>query len=248
VNLSESKAGSPRCGEVPSGTGQFDELSRKPGSPIRSATSGGFQRRLASGSCGGGAGRRSPPGCPRAIHEAVHLIDAGIDEMRGLLAERRPTADELARRCQYRAPTPSRRPAGARRARAAAARSVRPAAAGARMMRAIGSADRPVRQLGGSHEESKLRGLREQGVYEGRAAHLPSLQFDRIARGDVLVTESTTEAFNILLPSLRDRDGQRRVALPRPSWPGNTEFRRSGTRERTDRITDGTRVRVDGTR
>src|SRR6266849_1722536 len=54
------------------------------------------------------------------------------------------------------------------------------------------------------HEENLLRGLAaSRGVYEGPARRVagPS-EFDRIIQGDVLITESTTEAFNILLPLL----------------------------------------------
>src|SRR5207249_11849518 len=54
------------------------------------------------------------------------------------------------------------------------------------------------------HEEHLLRGLAaSRGVYEGPARRVsdPS-EFGRIVQGDVLVTESTTEAFNILLPLL----------------------------------------------
>jgi pyruvate,water dikinase len=49
-----------------------------------------------------------------------------------------------------------------------------------------------------------LRGLAASGgVYEGPARRVsgPS-DFDRIVAGDVLVTESTSEAFSILLPLL----------------------------------------------
>ena len=54
------------------------------------------------------------------------------------------------------------------------------------------------------HEEKVLFGLAaSKGVYEGPARRVsgPS-EFGRIAKGDVLVTELTTEAFNILLPLL----------------------------------------------
>src|SRR5262249_60786514 len=54
------------------------------------------------------------------------------------------------------------------------------------------------------HEDKVLYGLAaSKGVYEGPARRVsdPS-EFGRIAKGDVLVTESTTEAFNILLPLL----------------------------------------------
>ena len=40
-------------------------------------------------------------------------------------------------------------------------------------------------------------------MYEGPARRVSGpTEFDRIVQGDVLVTESTTEAFNILLPLL----------------------------------------------
>src|SRR5205823_7266502 len=74
-----------------------------------------------------------------------------------------------------------------------------------RVMRATGIA---LGELFGSseapHEENLLRGLAASGgVYEGPARRVtgPS-EFNRIVQGDVLVTESTTEAFNILLPLL----------------------------------------------
>ena len=54
------------------------------------------------------------------------------------------------------------------------------------------------------HEENRLRGLAASGgVYDGTARLITGPEeFDRIQQGDVLVTESTTEAFNILLPLL----------------------------------------------
>jgi pyruvate,water dikinase len=73
------------------------------------------------------------------------------------------------------------------------------------MMRAIGLA---LNALFGSSEaaqgKDKLRGLAaSRGIYEGPARRVSHpAEFDRIVRGDVLVTESTTEAFNILLPLL----------------------------------------------
>ena len=70
-------------------------------------------------------------------------------------------------------------------------------ATGIAMGELFGSSEAP-------HEENLLRGLAASGgVYEGPARRVsgPS-EFDRIVQGDVLVTESTTEAFNILLPLL----------------------------------------------
>jgi pyruvate,water dikinase len=100
------------------------------------------------------------------------------------------------------------------------------------------------------HEEQLLRGLAASpGVYEGPARRVsnPS-EFDRIVRGDVLVTESTTEAFNILLPLLgaivTDSGGllsHSAIVAREYGIPGVV-----GTREATERIADGVRVRVDG--
>src|SRR5262249_2123364 len=88
-----------------------------------------------------------------------------------------------------------------------------------------------------------------KGVYEGPARRVsgPS-EFGRIVKGDVLVTESTSEAFNILLPLLgaivTDNGG-----LLSPAAIVSREYRIPGgvgTREATERIADGIRIRVDG--
>lgn len=187
------------------------------------------------------------------LHDAVHFVDADLDEMRALLSGTdSPSADELAKRAAYRAahsckeapaslgtpPPPPPDP------------SSLPPAAG-RMMRAIGIA---LGALFGSseapHEQHKLRGLAaSRGVYEGPARRIshPS-EFDRIKQGDVLVTQSTTEAFNILLPLLgaivTDSGGllsHSAIVAREYGIPGVV-----GTREATERIADGMRVRVDG--
>ena len=187
------------------------------------------------------------------IHEADHLLDAGFDEMRSLLSGgEAPSADELAGRAAYRAshsakdapaflgdpPHPPPDPSG-----------LPPAAA--RMMTATGIA---LGHLFGSslaeHEEFMLRGLAaSRGVYEGVARCISGpTEFDRIVKGDVLVTASTTEAFNILLPLLgaivTDSGGllsHSAIVAREYGIPGVV-----GTREATERIADGTRVRVDG--
>jgi pyruvate,water dikinase len=102
-----------------------------------------------------------------------------------------------------------------------------------------------------AHEEDMLRGLAaSRGVYEGPARLIsgPS-EFDRIEKGDVLVTVSTTEAFNILLPLLGALVTDSGGLLSHPAIvsreygiPGVV-----GTRDATSHITDGMRVRVDGT-
>jgi pyruvate,water dikinase len=100
------------------------------------------------------------------------------------------------------------------------------------------------------HTEDVLRGLAaSKGVYEGPARRISGPdEFDRIAKGDVLVTEATTEAFNILLPLLgaivTDSGGllsHSAIVAREYGIPGVV-----GTREATDRIADGARVRVDG--
>jgi phosphoenolpyruvate synthase/pyruvate phosphate dikinase len=121
----------------------------------------------------------------------------------------------------------------------------------ARVMRATGIAlDALFGSSEAPHEENLLRGLAASGgVYEGPARRVagPS-EFGRIVQGDVLVTESTTEAFNILLPLLgaivTDSGGllsHSAIVAREYGIPGVV-----GTRDATDRIPDGTLVRVDG--
>ena len=141
------------------------------------------------------------------LHDAEHFVDASFDEMCSLVAGTGgPSDDELAQRFAYRnahtakdapmslgppappPPDPSGLPPGV-----------------ARVMHAMGIALGEV--FGSSstpHEETVLHGLAASGgVYVGPARLIsgPS-EFDRIVQGDVLVTESTSEAFNILLPLL----------------------------------------------
>jgi pyruvate,water dikinase len=188
------------------------------------------------------------------IHDAEHLVDAGVDEMCSLITDSEgPSADELAarftRRGTYSAkdappflgapPPPAPDPSG-----------LPPTVA--RLMRATGIALGSV--FGSSeveHEEHLLRGLAASpGTYEGPARRVsgPS-DFGRIAQGDVLLTESTTEAFNILLPLLgaivTDNGGllsHSAIVAREYGIPGVV-----GTRDATDLIPDGSRVRVDGT-
>jgi pyruvate,water dikinase len=100
------------------------------------------------------------------------------------------------------------------------------------------------------NEGAVLRGLAASpGVYEGPARLVSGPgDFDRILQGDVLVTISTSEAFNILLPLLgaivTDSGGllsHSAIVAREYGIPGVV-----GTREGTERIADGARVRVDG--
>jgi phosphohistidine swiveling domain-containing protein len=187
------------------------------------------------------------------IHDPVHLIDAGFDEMCSLVADGSgPSADELAARATERT---TRDPKAAPRSLGDPPPPP-PDASGlppdvARLMRATGIA---LGHLFGSseaeHDEQVLRGLAASpGIYEGPARLIagPS-EFDRIVSGDVLVTQSTTEAFNILLPLLgaivTDSGGllsHSAIVAREYGIPGVV-----GTREATARIADGARVRVDG--
>jgi phosphohistidine swiveling domain-containing protein len=206
----------------------------------------GIMRRAALG-----AGRRVA-GRGR-IASPADMLDASLDEMCALVSgDGGPSADELAARAAFRAahtakdvppflgPPPPPPPD----------LSGLPPATG-RLMRAMGTA---LAHLFGSsqaeHEESVLYGLAaSKGVYEGPARRVagPS-EFGRIAKGDVLITESTSEAFNILLPLLggivTDNGGllsHAAIVAREYGIPGVV-----GTREATERIADGMRVRVDG--
>ena len=187
------------------------------------------------------------------IHEPDHFVDAGFDEMQSLLTSTNgPSADELAERFTSRMsrtakdappllgppPPPPPDPSG-----------LPPAAV--RMARAAGIVvDEMFESSEAEHEEHMLRGLAaSRGVYEGPARRVsdPS-EFARIVQGDVLVTESTSEAFNILLPLLggivTDSGGllsHAAIVAREYGIPGVV-----GTREATERIADGARVRVDG--
>ena len=187
------------------------------------------------------------------IDTPQHMLDATLDEMCALVAGTGgPLADELARRAEFRTTytakdsppflgTPKPPPLDL---------TALPPPVG-RVMRAIFIA---IGHLFGSseaqNEEKVLYGLAaSKGVYEGPARRVsgPS-EFGRIAKGDVLVTESTTEAFNILLPLLggivTDNGGllsHAAIVSREYGIPGVV-----GTREATERIADGVLVRVDG--
>jgi rifampicin phosphotransferase len=187
------------------------------------------------------------------IRDPEHFVDAGLEEMCAMLGgAAAPSADELAARHEYRtshsakdapavlgdppAPPPdmSGLPPAPQRVMFAAATAL-----GA----LFGSSEE-------EHEETLLRGIAASGgVYEGVARRVSGPdEFDRIVKGDVLVTESTTEAFNILLPLLgaivTDAGGllsHSAIVAREYGIPGVV-----GTREATQRIEDGAIVHVDG--
>jgi len=187
------------------------------------------------------------------IQEAVHLLEAGLEEMVDLLLGRgAPGADGLAARAAFRAAHTSREvpatlgtpppPPDLAALPPDAARLMR--ATGIALGALFGSSDAP-------QEQHRLRGLAASpGIYEGPARRIThATEFDRIQRGDILVTASTTEAFNILLPLLgaivTDSGGllsHSAIVAREYGIPGVV-----GTRQATAVIADGQRLRVDGT-
>jgi pyruvate,water dikinase len=181
------------------------------------------------------------------------MLEASLDEMCALVTGASgPSADELAKRAEYRAAyTAKDAPPllGPPEPPPPDLAALPPAAA--RVMRAMFiSLGEVFGSSQAQHGEKVLFGLAaSKGVYEGPARRVsgPS-EFGRIAKGDVLVTESTTEAFNILLPLLggivTDNGGllsHAAIVSREYGIPGVV-----GTREATERIADGVRVRVDG--
>ncbi len=187
------------------------------------------------------------------IHEREHLIDARFEEMCSLVSTGDgPSADELAASAQWRTTHSAKEapPFLGSPPPPPPDMSALPPGLG-RMMKAAGIAlDSVFASSEAPHEESTLRGLPASGgVYEGVARRVAGpTEFDRIVEGDVLLTESTTEAFNILLPLLgaivTDSGGllsHSAIVAREFGIPGVV-----GTRDATDRIRDGARVRVDG--
>ena len=187
------------------------------------------------------------------IQEPAHLVEAGYQEMRDLVAgDGGPSAEELAARARFRAtyrasdappalgPAPEPPPS----------LNGLPATA-ARAMRALDAAIGALSTA--SHAESEptlVRGVgASPGVYAGTARLISSpTQFGRLRPGDVLVTHSTTESFNAVLPLLgaivTNAGGllcHAAIVSREYGIPGVV-----GTRDATALIADGTRVRVDG--
>jgi pyruvate,water dikinase len=187
------------------------------------------------------------------VHDAEHFVDAGFDEMCSLvLGAGGPSADELSARFTDR----SSRTAKEAPPSLGPPEPPPPDMSGlppgvARVMQATMVAMGELFESSQvAHEENRLRGLAASGgIYEGTARRVAGpTEFGRIVQGDVLLTESTTEAFNILLPLLggivTDNGGllsHAAIVAREYGIPGVV-----GTREGTERIADGVRVRVDG--
>jgi pyruvate,water dikinase len=187
------------------------------------------------------------------ITEPSHLVESDYAELRGLVASGEgPTAEELDQRRRYRlkaryADAPPF--LGGEPAPPLPAEWLPPAAA--RLERAIGAV---VKEMFSAPEpqteERKVRGLGvSPGLYQGSARVIRSTEeFGRIQPGDVLVTNSTTTAFNIVLPLLgaivTDRGGLLSHAAIVAREYGIAGV--VGCTDATSVIPDGARVSVNG--
>jgi rifampicin phosphotransferase len=187
------------------------------------------------------------------VEEPRHLVEAGYDEMRALIrGPERSLVAELAERARYRA---TARAVDAPDTLGLATVEPPPLdglpAATVRAMRAL---DVFVGGLFGDSdaqcEPRLVRGLAASpGVYEGTARLIGApTELGRVHQGDVLVTQSTSEAFNIALPLLgaivTDSGGLLSHAAIVAREYGIPSV--VGTREATAIIPEGARVRVDG--
>jgi pyruvate,water dikinase len=187
------------------------------------------------------------------IEEPAHLTEAEFEEIVSLLRDGDgPAAEELAARASYR----SRYTAADAPPLLGDEPQPPPPLDGlpepvARVMQAIGAAIGMIFEGSeAEHEEALVRGLpASPGTFEGTARVLVGPhELDRLREGDVLVTGSTSEAFNIALPLLgaivTDSGGllsHAAIVAREFGIPGVV-----GSREATRLIADGARVRVDG--
>jgi phosphohistidine swiveling domain-containing protein len=188
------------------------------------------------------------------LYAPTHLVEADYAEIRALInSADGPSADDLAARAHERAtqtakdappflgPAPQPPPP---------LDGLPPGPA--RAMRAIGVAIDAV--FSGSQQDAEsmiVNGIgASPGIYEGIARVVQSPgDFGRLSHGDVLVTPTTTESFNIVLPQLGAIVTDSGGLLSHPAIvsreygiPGVV-----GCRQATALIADGARVRVDGT-
>jgi pyruvate,water dikinase len=188
----------------------------------------------------------------KRLHDPQHFVFADFGEMRALLrGADEPTADELSSRYEYhRTHTAKNAPSHLGDPAPPRGSSHFPAQMD-RLLAAMGmSGDEMFASSEEAHEDKVIKGLgASSGVREGVVRRVAgAADFDRIEKGDVLLTEATTEAFNILLPLLSaiitDTGGalsHAAIVSREYGIPGVV-----GTRDATARIPDGTRVRVDG--
>lgn len=189
------------------------------------------------------------------IKAPAHLIEAGYEEIKALLrGDAGPSADELAKRASYRVefnsehapPTLGDPP------------SPPPPLDGlpphvARAMIAIGTAigSLQAKVQEGQGKPNEIRGSgASPGTYTGTARVITGPQdLDRLKAGDVLVTASTTDSFNIVLPLVGAIVTNTGGLLSHAAIVGREYGVPSvvGARNATNLIVDGSRVTVDGT-
>ncbi len=186
------------------------------------------------------------------LAKAAHLIEGDYQEIRELISGGGPSGDDLAARANYRAT--------ARVADAPPFLGDPPSPpppldglppAPRRMMQALGTAIEALfAPSTKTSETTVVRGTgASPGVYTGTARVIdgPS-EFGRLRSGDVLVTATTTEAFNIVLPLLGGMITNSGGLLSHAAIVSR-EYGVPcvvGCRDATARIPDGARVRVDG--
>ncbi len=187
------------------------------------------------------------------LSTAIELVDASHDEMLAMLrGESGPGSEELVRRALFREKL--------RKLKAPSYLGLAPPTPppadwlpekAARVTRAFEVAFSFVQD--GTDEKQGSDEISGYSVYpglsEGRARVVLGPQdFPRIEQGDILVTQSTTPYFNVVLPLLKgivtDRGGilsHAAIVAREYGIPGVV-----GTRNATERIRDGVRVQVDG--
>ncbi len=188
------------------------------------------------------------------LAQAAHLVEADWAEMQAILRNQGgPDADTLAARARYRTsvdasiappllgdkPTPPTIPDNLPPAALRIARAMM--ASGDAM---FGTAPETA------PEPTRLRGIGSSpGTVTGTARVIRSpAEFGRLQPGDILVTPTTTESFNIVLPLLggivTDTGGllsHAAIVSREYGIPGVV-----GTRNATSRIQDGATIRLDG--
>jgi pyruvate,water dikinase len=198
-----------------------------------------------------GAGQRLA--AQGVIDEPSHLVEADYAELRLLLGSGvGVSGEELARRARYRLEaryTDAPPVLGGEPSEPLPPEWLPPEAA--RLERALGAVVQEIFVAPQPQTEAhKVRGLGvSPGTYEGTARVIRGTgEFGRIEPGDVLVTNSTTTAFNIVLPLLgaivTDRGGllsHAAIVAREYGIPGVV-----GCTDATRVLLDGALVRVDG--
>jgi len=188
------------------------------------------------------------------IDEPAHLIEADYQEILSLIGGNpEPTAGELSERARYRKTYRSEHApdfVGDRPSPPPPLDGLPPDVA--RLMQAVGTAIGSIFEPADAVSEPQMvRGTgASPGVHTGTARVIDGpADFGRLQRGDVLVTTSTTEAFNIVLPQLGAIVTNAGGLLSHAAIVSREYGIPSvvGTRDATARIPDGTQVTVDGT-